>query len=59
MNRKSRLIILACVAVVLGFLIYKQSFNVYHHARELHRPNLETREIGEMAGVPYVCNHFY
>jgi len=48
MNRKGRLIILACVAVVLGFFIYKQSFDLYHHARELHRPKLETREIGDM-----------
>lgn len=48
MNRKGRLIILAFVAVVLGIFLYKQSFDLYHNVRELHRPNLETREIGEM-----------
>lgn len=48
MKRKGKLIILACLTIVLGFFIYKQSFNLYHHARELHRPNLESREIGEM-----------
>ena len=48
MNRKGRLIILACVAIVLGFFVYKQSFDLYHNIRELHRPNLESREIDKM-----------
>ena len=48
MNRKGRLIILACVAFVLGFFVFKESFDLYHHVRELHRPNLETREISDM-----------
>jgi len=48
MNRRERIIILACVAVIIGFFIYKQSLNLYHGANELHRPNHETRQIGHM-----------
>ena len=48
MNRKSRLILLACGAVLLGFFLFRQSFELYHEARQFHRPNQETRQIGEM-----------
>ncbi|MBP1761771.1 MAG: hypothetical protein H6Q64_1313 [Firmicutes bacterium] len=47
MKQKSRLIILICAAVVLSFFIFRLSVDLLHQAHELHRPNQETRQIGE------------
>ena len=46
MERRSRLILLVCVAVVLLFFIFRLSVDLLHEAHDLHRPNEATRKIG-------------
>ncbi|MGE5396552.1 MAG: hypothetical protein ACM3MK_03325 [Chitinophagales bacterium] len=47
MERKGRIIILACLVIIIGILFLRQSVRVYHSFHELRRPGPETRQMGD------------